>query len=102
LIKKALAKEFGFKNVSVRGARGTAYGWVIIRIKAKKPDDCQCRSSIWPSVCGVCMSCHGKRLRIEQRAWGILKMTGLEEKLDIYYTDMGEKRKECIVEVELN
>ena len=33
-IKKVLSKKFGSKNVSVRGARGTATGWVYIDINA--------------------------------------------------------------------
>lgn len=36
-IKTILSKEFGGKNVSVTGGKGTAYGWVGITIKASDP-----------------------------------------------------------------
>jgi hypothetical protein len=32
LIKKILTDAFGTGNVTVRGSRGTAYGWVSVRI----------------------------------------------------------------------
>ena len=32
LIKKILSKAFGQGNVTVRGSRGTAYGWVSVKI----------------------------------------------------------------------
>jgi len=32
LVKKALSERFGAKNVSVRGGRGTAYGWIEVTI----------------------------------------------------------------------
>ena len=37
-LKKILSKEFGAKNVSVTGSRGTAYGWVTMTVKT--PDPC--------------------------------------------------------------
>lgn len=36
-VKKILAKEFGTKNVSVRGGKGTSYGWCDITIKVEDP-----------------------------------------------------------------
>ena len=32
LIKQILSRQFGKGNVEVRGSRGTAYGWVRVRI----------------------------------------------------------------------
>lgn len=97
LIKKALTKEFGYGNVRVRGDRGTAYGWVLIRIKAKKPHDGHDEER----RC-MCPSCRDAYSKIQKRIWEILRMTGLEEKLGTYYGDMGTTNKECIVEVELS
>lgn len=57
-IKTILSKEFGGKNVSVTGGKGTAYGWVGITIKAADPcpykqDEAPCSSYI---LCadGIC------------------------------------------------
>ena len=36
-VKKILSKSFGQKNVSVRGGKGTAYGWCDITIKTEDP-----------------------------------------------------------------
>ena len=57
-IKTILSKEFGSKNVSVTGGRGTAYGWVGISIKATDPcpykqDENPCSSYILCSD-GIC------------------------------------------------
>jgi len=35
-IKEVLGREFGYKNVRVRGGRGTAYGWVLKNGKKRK------------------------------------------------------------------
>jgi len=37
-IKKALAKEYGYKNVSVVNGSGTAWGWVDATITVDKND----------------------------------------------------------------
>lgn len=42
LIKQRLVKVFGAKNVSVRGERGTAYGWVSIKVQLDRPEGCTC------------------------------------------------------------
>ena|SRR3989304_5127593 len=36
-VKQILSVEFGSKNVSVTGGKGTAYGWVNIEIKTDDP-----------------------------------------------------------------
>lgn len=38
LIKKVLSAEFGAGKVTVRGSRGTAYGWVTIKIAVRPKD----------------------------------------------------------------
>jgi len=85
-IKKVLAEVFGYKNVRVRGGRGTAYGWVDITIRVRRD----------PSK-------HPLEQEDEVKAlvWNILRATGLYDELYTYYDDMGEARKECIVSVEL-
>jgi len=93
LIKKALVARFGYENVSVTGDRGTAYGWVKIKIKAKKPHDGECD---W-----FCPICRDESDRIRGEVWKILKESGLEGELYTYYDDMGYECKECIIEVEL-
>ncbi len=34
-VKQILAKEFGAKNVSVTGGKGTSYGWCYVTIKVR-------------------------------------------------------------------
>lgn len=45
LIKKVLSKEFGSGKVTVRGSRGTAYGWVTVKIDVR-PDDSEHRDKM--------------------------------------------------------
>lgn len=41
-IKKRLCRVFDRKNVQVVGGRGTAYGWVEIKVEQDRPADCAC------------------------------------------------------------
>ena len=42
VVKKALAQKYGYKNVSVKNGRGTAWGWVEASINTGKlPTDRQ-------------------------------------------------------------
>ncbi|MGC8936543.1 MAG: hypothetical protein ACP5KV_04170 [Candidatus Methanomethylicaceae archaeon] len=93
LIKKALVAEFGHGNVSVRGDRGTAYGWVSIKVKVKKPHNGKCD---WR-----CRLCIDTRNKVTERVWRILEETGLDKELGTYYDDMGWERKEYTINVEL-
>ena len=52
LIKKELAKKFGYKNIKVIGGRGTAYGWVEIGISIEKPKNCLCKEG--ETYCSEC------------------------------------------------
>jgi hypothetical protein len=93
LIKAALAEEFGWGNVSVRGDRGTAYGWVNIKVRVKKPHSGECDL--------FCPFCRDFRDKVRARVWQILKQTGLDREIGTYYSDVGDERKECIIDVEL-
>jgi hypothetical protein len=42
-IKKALAAKYGFKNVTVKNATGTAWGWVHIKVEVAGPEKCFCQ-----------------------------------------------------------
>lgn len=41
-VKQALLKHYASKDVSVRGDRGTAYGWVKVKVELDKPEGCTC------------------------------------------------------------
>jgi len=90
-IKKALASEFGWKNVSVTGDRGTAYGWVNIEVRVRKPHEGKCD---WR-----CDTCNEERDRVVGRIWKILTETGLEAELWKYMDEMGDERYQCIISV---
>jgi len=92
LIKKALAQEFGWDNVRVKGDRGTAYGWVDIQVRIEKPHNGECE---WWR-CDRCREGHDRAYR---RVWEILRETGLERYLWKYTDEMGEERYECVVSV---
>jgi len=98
-IKKVLAKEFGFRNVRVKGDRGTAYGWVNIYVTTRKPHKGECEPLF--VFGGVCDECRRVRDETERRVWQILRETGLYDELGVYYDDFGDKRTECIVTVQL-
>ena len=42
IIKNALCKVYNKKDVTVRGDRGTATGWVKIKVMFDKPEGCTC------------------------------------------------------------
>lgn len=74
IIKKALADRFGFKNVSVRNATGTAWGWVEVNIYVE-----------------------GETAGLREEAEKIIKATGV--KLYTYTDDMGYDHDELLVQV---
>ncbi len=43
VIKNALLKVYAPKDVSVRGDRGTAYGWVNVKVTLDRPEGCECK-----------------------------------------------------------
>jgi len=93
LIKKALSKVFGYKNVRVK----QEYSWVHIIIMANRPHKGKCRSQ--PFDYTYCRECSTTKDSIVSMVWHVLKETGLYSELTFYYTDMGEKREECHIDV---
>jgi hypothetical protein len=68
-IKKVLSESFGAGNVTVRGSRGTAYGWVTVRINYTPRDS-------------------EHRREIEAMIWKLFDASGI--KIDTYgYDDPG-------------
>jgi len=94
MIKKLLAKEFGYKNVRVRGDRGTAYGWVDVYVKVPKRHSGNCDV--------LCYQCRKEREEVRNRVWKILDEHGLTDELGVWYDDMGYKHYEIIIDVELD
>lgn len=41
-VKKALLEHYNKENISVKGDRGTAYGWVNVKVLLSKPKNCNC------------------------------------------------------------
>ena len=95
-IKKALSREFGRKNVRVRGGRGTAYGWVDVTVTIPVPDDFQIiEDGHYTQEAKEAMD------RTHRRVIEILKREGLWEQLGIYYDDMPDasERREITIDV---
>lgn len=70
-IKRTLEMAFGKGKVSVRGSRGTAYGWVSVDIDWTPLDVDQARD-------------------MEAKIWALLKAAGLEKEIGTYgYDDPG-------------
>lgn len=72
IIKKALAKKFGFKNVSVKNGTGTAWGWVHVYIVVE-----------------------GETKGISEVVEKMIKDTGV--KLYTYADDMGYGDHDCLL-----
>lgn len=78
--KQALAKKFGYKNVSVTNGHGTAWGWVHAKVPFIKPIDCYCATTTtFTGVCQVCSKAmNDQRLEAERimlQAWEKMDMT---------------------------
>jgi len=92
-IKKVLSEIFGRDNVSVKGARGTAYGWVYIFIKIPKITDCNCGKPYGDHL-NTCEKWRNTVAEIESKVEKALKDSNLLDEIGTYYTDMGFKQKE--------
>jgi len=93
-IKKALSREFGRKNVRVRGGRGTAYGWVDVTVTI--PANFQIiNGGYYTQEAKEAMN------QTQKKVIEILKREGLWEQLGIYYDDMPDasERKEITIDV---
>lgn len=53
--KTALAKRYGYKNVSVKNGRGTAWGWVEVKINTQRPAQLPCVGDINHFYCSNCV-----------------------------------------------
>jgi len=51
-VKEILSKHYGKGNVSVKGGRGTAYGWCEVYITIQRPKACICEPEGF--YCQVC------------------------------------------------
>lgn len=49
--KQALAQKYGYKNVSVKNGRGTAWGWVEANIYMDRPQNCTGDNPFYCSNC---------------------------------------------------
>lgn len=78
-IKTALAKKYGYKNVSVKNGRGTAWGWVEAVIKALRPVSCTCSP-----VSTYCQSCREILNAVSNEAREIAKESLRKENLKFY------------------
>ena len=50
--KQALARKYGYQNVSVKNGTGTAWGWVHVSIKTAKPI-VECRGDEAYMLCSI-------------------------------------------------
>ena len=50
-VKKALVNKYGYKNVSVNNGKGTAWGWVQIRLDQPHAKDCSCEGYNYGQSC---------------------------------------------------
>lgn len=67
LIKQILVKEYGKGNVTVRGSRGTAYGWVSVEVRTEL-----------------------NRTELTAQVWALLEAAGLGQEIGTYgYNDPG-------------
>ena len=90
-IKTEISKVFGRENVSVKGDKGTAYGWVVINIKSNNPIDANCDDYRENRL--------RKSLNIENRVWEVLRKANLVKELGTYYDDEGGKHPEVNISV---
>jgi len=88
-LKKLLKKDY--PEVRVTGDRGTAYGWVSIRVSVPKPSTCSCN----PLIPGYCQSC---RDRWNQH---YTRITTLAKGVEMYHyaDDMGFNHSECTISI---
>lgn len=94
-IKDLLVAHYGKGNVSVRGATGTATGWVEITLTL--PPSVLCTEEKEP---GSCKECRKYAHEIEREAEKMVENSGIE--LYTYADDMGYGDHSCIrVSVEI-
>jgi hypothetical protein len=84
-IKKLLEAQYGRGNVSVRGSRGTAYGWVNIEIDAPKPDN---PYSEYSAEIEEMIAAAGLRLDTYY-GYGPLQHGALQPKMHVWFIEKG-------------
>lgn len=99
-IKSALSKEYGYKNVSVKNGRGTAWGWVEASISLPKPIDCGCSINEH-----YCQSCKDKVNKITKEGTEIAREALKKDNLSFhtYCSDdgFGTDREEFLLQINL-
>jgi hypothetical protein len=93
-IKSALSDIFGYKNVSVKNDRGTAWGWVKVEIEQPKPAECSCQD--WHE----CEPCRNLRRGKEETARNAIydRLTREGMKLYTYTSDDGyNTERDCLI-----
>lgn len=98
--KQALAKKYGYKNVSVKNGRGTAWGWVEVSVSTKKPiTSCDGIHTGWDT----CYTCQEASRNIEHEASRIMYAAWQKEGLKPYtYTQddgYGSERDDVLISV---
>ena len=83
VVKKALAKKYGFKNVSVVNGQGTAWGWVEVAIYGYENSERSKKQEINDEA--------------RQIAYKAVKDAGME--FYTYYSDSNEDRDEFLLSI---
>lgn len=97
--KKALAKKYGYSNVSVKNGTGTAWGWVEVSITTTKPA-VECLGDEEYRMCSNCREAYSsitKEARaIMEEAW---KAEGLTANTYTSDDGYGTERDEVLIDV---
>jgi hypothetical protein len=98
LIRQALVKLYGRKNVKVRKED---YGWIDIEVRIERPHEDKCikPDGYYSHYYDECERCRYVRDATRDEVWRIINSSGLGKHLYTYYDDMGERREQCIVTV---
>ena len=105
IVKQALAKKYGHKNVQVRRGTGTAYGWVEARIMVdKKAPSCDNCRQVNGYVIDRCYHCSNEYSEIGQEARRIAysAMKAANKSFYTYTSDdgYGSAHSEFLLQVE--
>ncbi len=117
-IKKSLCEVFNRKDVRVLGGRGTAYGWVEIKVETDRKSDCTCNIKIdkrWRTneeykyrdvidmnrLTYFCDSCKKIRQETEEKARKAIKAS--KQTFGTYTADDGynTERDEMLLDIEV-
>lgn len=95
IVRTALRKRYGTKNVSVTKGSGTASGWIDARVEIPKPSECFCApQEIYCSRCKEARSLTAQEAR--KIAYDAMKAAGAE--FSSYYADDGyDTKSDCFL-----